>query len=66
MLVYTIDTTVKHGLSPITLIASPREKDHQWHTDGTLLKGESLLVDGWKISVLDTGDFGDVVKVEKQ
>ena len=66
VLVYTIDTTVKHGLSPITLIASPREKDHQWHTDGTLLKGESLLVDGWKISVLDTGDFGDVVKVEKQ
>lgn len=64
-LVYTLDTTIKHGLSPVTVVGSPRETDHQWRTDSTLLVGESVTVDGWKISNLESGDFGDVIKVEK-
>lgn len=64
-LVYTIDTRVKHGMSPINVVGSPRERDHQWRTDSTLLLNESVTVKGWKISVVESGDFGDVVKVEK-
>ena len=65
VLVYTIDTTVKHGLSPIKVVGSPRETDHKWRTDSMLLTGESVTVGGWKITNLESGDFGDVVKVEK-
>jgi hypothetical protein len=27
--------------------------------------GDSVSTQGWKISVVESGDFGDVVKVEK-
>jgi hypothetical protein len=33
--------------------------------DGTLRIGDSIVVEGYKISVVESGDFGDVVKVEK-
>ena len=33
--------------------------------DAALKKGESIQLSGFKISVVDAGDFGDVVKVEK-
>lgn len=64
-LVYTIDTTVKHGLSPIKVVGPLRETDHQWRTDSLLRIGESVSINGWKITVVESGDFGDVVKVEK-
>jgi hypothetical protein len=37
----------------------------EWYTDSALKLGESVQVSGWKISVVESGDFGDVVKVEK-
>jgi len=33
--------------------------------DATLRVGDSILVEGFKITVIESGDFGDVVKVEK-
>ncbi len=33
--------------------------------DATLRVGDSVTVDGYKITVVESGDFGDVVKVEK-
>jgi len=32
---------------------------------GTFKAGESTVYDGIKISILESGDFGDVVKVTK-
>jgi hypothetical protein len=33
--------------------------------DAPLKSGESLSIWGYKITVVESGDFGDVVKVEK-
>jgi hypothetical protein len=33
--------------------------------DAPLKIGESIVSNGFKISVVESGDFGDVVKVEK-
>jgi hypothetical protein len=64
-LVYKLDTTVRYGLSPVKIIYPNRSVDREWETDSTLRLGESVISDGWKITVTETGKFGDVVKVEK-
>jgi M6 family metalloprotease-like protein len=64
-LVYKLDTTVRYGLSPVKIIYPARSVDRDWETDSTLRLGESVTSDGWKITVTETGKFGDVVKVEK-
>ena len=33
--------------------------------DSLIKIGESVTTNGWKISVVESGDFGDVIKVEK-
>ena len=33
--------------------------------DSTLKLGDSMQLDGFRITVVESGDFGDVVKVEK-
>jgi M6 family metalloprotease-like protein len=53
VLVYKIDSRINHGDGPITA-----EKD-------LLYEGKSLLIDGWRISVLEEGLEGLLVKVER-
>jgi len=53
VLVYKIDSRINHGDGPITA-----EKD-------LLYEGKSLLIDGWRISALEEGVEGLLIKVEK-
>jgi hypothetical protein len=64
-LVYRIDTRVPYRRSPAQIIAPVRSQDKEWYTDSTLRLGEYVIADGWKITVIERGDFGDVVRVEK-
>lgn len=36
------------------------------YEDAPLKQGESMIVEGYKITVVESGTFGDVIKVEKQ
>jgi len=65
VLVYTVDTRIPYKRSPMQIIAPSRSIDREWYTDSALKLNESVTFDGWKITVVETGDFGDVVKVEK-
>ena len=65
VLVYTVDTRVPYKRSPMQLIVPARTLDREWYTDSALKLGESVTTNGWKITVVESGDFGDVVKVEK-
>ena len=64
-LVYTLDTTIGYRKSPLKIVPSPSATDTTWRRDAALKINESVTKDGWKISLIETGDFGDVVKVEK-
>lgn len=50
--VYTLDTSVEYRRNPVKVVK-------------VLKLGESITSNGYKISVIETGSFGDVVKVEK-
>lgn len=66
-LVYTVDTSKSgnSGSGPFTIVGPKRMKViAMWSLDATLKKGESVTVDGWKITNVESGAFGDVVKVE--
>ena len=63
--VYTIDTTIPYRYSTMKLIPSPSAKDMEWKRDAALKVGESITFEGWKITYVETGSFGDVVKTEK-
>ena len=65
VIVYTIDSTIPYHLSSMKLVPRVGSKDDQWRRDAALQVGDSVTVNGWKISVIESGDFGDVVKVEK-
>jgi M6 family metalloprotease-like protein len=65
VIVYEIDTTVPYGLSTMKLVPRVGSTDKQWRRDSALKNGDSVSTQGWKISVVESGDFGDVVKVEK-
>ena len=65
VIVYTIDTRIPYRRSPAQIISPSRSTDKEWYTDSALKEGESVTSEGWKISVIESGDFGDVVKVEK-
>jgi M6 family metalloprotease-like protein len=67
-LVYKIDTTISGsgGTNPLTIVSPPRTGSADIRTNPTLKMGESVLTDGWRISVVESGGFGDVIKVEKQ
>lgn len=64
-LVYTLDTTIPYRKSPITVISTQSAGDFVWRTDAALKLNESVTVWGYKITNIESGDFGDVVKVEK-
>lgn len=65
VLVYRIDTRVPYKRSPAQIIQPARSTDKEWYTDSALKLNEYVISDGWKISVIETGAFGDVVRVEK-
>jgi M6 family metalloprotease-like protein len=65
VLVYEIDTTVPFGLSTMKLVPRVGSTDKQWRRDSALKNGDSVSTQGWKISVVESGNFGDVVRVEK-
>lgn len=65
VIVYEIDTTVPFGLSTMKLVPRVGSTDKQWRRDSALKIGDAVTTQGWKITVAETGDFGDVVKVEK-
>ena len=64
-IVYTIDTTIPYRYSTMKIVPSPSAKDSEWRRDAALQVGESVTIQGWKVTHLETGNFGDVVKVEK-
>jgi hypothetical protein len=47
------------------IIQPARSQDKEWYTDSALRLNEFVIADGWKITVVESGEFGDVVKVEK-
>jgi M6 family metalloprotease-like protein len=65
VIVYTIDTTIPYNLSPMKLVPRIGSTDTQWRRDSALKLNDSVTVQGWKITVVESGDYGDVVKVEK-
>jgi M6 family metalloprotease-like protein len=50
--VYTLDSKVPYRRTPVKVVQ-------------VLKNNNSVVVSGYKITVLESGDFGDVVKVEK-
>ena len=65
VLVYTVDTRIPYKRSPMQIIAPTRSVDREWYTDSALKLNETVTTNGWKITVVESGDFGDVIKVEK-
>lgn len=67
---YRIDTSAKiyspDTKKPVDVLAPKRSKPiMDWALDAALDPGESVSSDGWKIEVLESGAFGDVIKVSK-
>jgi M6 family metalloprotease-like protein len=68
VLVYEIDLTIKHHDEGLKLILPPNRSanfGYFFMDRATFQQGESVLTHGFKITVLESGNFGDVVKVEK-
>jgi M6 family metalloprotease-like protein len=65
-IVYTIDTRVPYLKSPFYLVPQPQSKDSEWHRDAALKKGVSVSVDGVTITNIESGAFGDVVKIVRR
>jgi hypothetical protein len=77
VLVYTIDVTRLEGNSKmrpfgygVTVLKPEGRSEKSWAYnmalgDATLKQGESITIQGFKITVVESGDFGDVIKVEK-
>jgi hypothetical protein len=69
-LVYTVDTMdSRFGFGIAVKRPANRPENHHAYGfslgDAALKKGESIQINGFNISVIDSGNFGDVVKVEK-
>lgn len=64
-IVYTLDTTIPYRKSTMKIVPSPSATDTMWRRDAALKVNESVTVWGYKITNIESGDFGDVVKVEK-
>ena len=75
VLVYSFDSTIT-GSHKLPIIAKPNERallNPTWkglnrkftNSDAALKQGESTTFDGFKISIIESGNFGDVVKIER-
>ena len=65
VIVYTIDTTIPYNLSPMKIVPRVGSTDTVWRRDSALKVGDSVTTQGWRITVIESGEYGDVVKVEK-
>ncbi len=68
VLVYEVDVTIeKHGLGMKLVLPTSRDPDQGpfFLAQATLREGESVVSNGYKITIVESGTFGDVVKVEK-
>jgi M6 family metalloprotease-like protein len=65
IMVMTIDTKIGYGYSPFKIAIGPNTTDTFGYKDALLQVGESVTANGYKITFVETGAFGDVVKVEK-
>jgi M6 family metalloprotease-like protein len=67
-LVYLVDTTKSGnpGSGPFRVIGPKRMTTRmKWSLDSPLKEKESVAFSGWKITNIESGPFGDVVRVQK-
>ena len=67
-LVYVVDLQViGHGLGLKLVLPTNRNPNQPpfFLSQATLREGESVISNGYKITIIESGNFGDVVKVEK-
>jgi hypothetical protein len=67
-LVYVVDLqVVGHGLGLKLVLPTNRNPNQPpfFLSQATLREGESVISNGYKITIIESGNFGDVVKVEK-
>jgi M6 family metalloprotease-like protein len=68
VLVYEVNLDVRDpGLELKLVLPTNRNPDQRptWLSQATLREGESVVSNGHKITIVESGTFGDVVKVEK-
>jgi M6 family metalloprotease-like protein len=65
VLVYKVNTSIRSGLGPMQVVGRPGSTK-VWFEDAPLKLGETYLVDGYAIEVIESGVFGDVIKVSKK
>jgi M6 family metalloprotease-like protein len=64
VLVYKVNTSISSGLGPMRVVGRPGSKDI-WLRDAPLKVNELVVLDGYTIEVIESGEFGDVIKVTK-
>jgi len=64
VLVYKVNTSISSGSGPMRVIGRPQSAEILL-SDAPLKLNESLILDGYIIKVIESGSFGDVIKVEK-
>ena len=68
VIVYKVDSTKTQGSGPFTIISNLGKMLTYQNFQGilgTMKPGESVSNSGYKISVVQTGNFGDIVEVQK-
>jgi hypothetical protein len=63
-LVYKVDTTIPNGMGPMRVIPRPGTNE-VWFESAPIKLNESYLIDGYKITVIESGIFGDVIRVSR-
>ena len=64
VLVYKVNTSIRSGLGPMQVVSRPASTKVLLE-DAPLKLSETYLVDGYSIEVIESGVFGDVVRVRK-
>jgi M6 family metalloprotease-like protein len=64
VLVYQVDTTKQSGFGPLQVVRKAGSVQ-PWFEDSLLKPGEFVSVDGWTITNVESGDFGDVLNIKK-
>lgn len=64
-LVYKVNTSIRSGYGPMRVVGRTGSDDMLFR-DAPLKLNERIVVDGYLIEVIESGNFGDVVRVSKQ
>jgi hypothetical protein len=68
VLVYVVDLDASDSGLKLNLVLPTNrnpDKPPTWLSQATLRQGESVISNGHRITIVESGNFGDVVKVEK-